>query len=194
MDTDSHPIDSTRFGIHKRNLDTTLLSTGYQEIEPPLSALHVRAMTALVTTVTTTRPPRHRVISKTGTAAGRAPVARPCFHCNQPGHTQPNCPQTSTQASTTIAAKRKEAYIEARDARRAAHEASILALATPAAESDTDNEQDDEIYPTCVVSQNLPDTPTLRTVCATKGHSVSFHDVFIGEFCTLGPTLKTCTL
>jgi hypothetical protein len=45
----------------------------------------------------------------------------------------------------------------------------------------------------CCVS-NLPATPTLRpclrTVCATKGHSVSFHDVFIGEFCTLCPTLR----
>jgi hypothetical protein len=174
MTTDARPIDSTRFAIHKLNLDTALLSAGYQEITPPLFAVHVRSMTALTTSVTTTRPPRRRVITKACAAAGRAPVARPCFHCNKPGHTQPKCPQASTPASTVIAAKRKAAYIEARDSRRAAHEASILALATLAEESDTDNEKDDEIYSPCVVSQNLPATPTLRpclrTVCATKGH------------------------
>jgi hypothetical protein len=44
------------------------------------------------------------------------------------------------------------------------------------------------------VSQNLPATPTLCpclcTVCETKDHSVSSHDVFIGDFCTLCPTLR----
>jgi hypothetical protein len=178
MATDDHPIDSTRFAIHKLNLDTVLLSAGYQEIAPPLSVVHVRAMAALFATVTTTHPPHRRAISKADAAAGRAHVARPCFHCNKPGHTQPNCPQASTPASTTIASKHKEAYIEVRDAHRDAREGSILALAILAEESDTDNEQDDEIYSPCVVSQNLPATPTLcpclRTVCVTKGHSVSF--------------------
>jgi hypothetical protein len=120
MATDARPIDSNRFAIHKLNLDTALLAAGYQEIAPPLSAVHVRAMAALTTT--TARPPRRRAIAKAGAAGGRA---RPCFHCNKTGHTQPNCPQPSTPASTAIAAKRKAAYIEARDARRAAREASI---------------------------------------------------------------------
>ncbi len=72
----------------------------------------------------------------------------------------------SNPASTAIAAKRKAAYIEARDARRAARQASILALAILAEESDTDNEQDDEIYSPCVVSQNLPATnPTALALC-----------------------------
>jgi hypothetical protein len=154
MATDARLIDSTRFAIHKLNLDTALLSAGYQEIAPPLSAVHVRAMAALVTTVTTTRPPRHRAIA--GAVTDRDHVARPCFHCNKPGHTQPNCPQASTPASTAIAAKRKEAYIEARDARRTAREGNILALVILVEESDIDNEQDDEIYSPCVVSQNLP--------------------------------------
>jgi hypothetical protein len=194
MATDSRPIDSTRFAIHNLNLDTVLLSDGYQEIVPPLPVVHVRAITALATSVTTTRPPPLRDITKVGAAADRAPVTRPCFHYNKPGHTQPNCPQTSTPASMAIAANCKAAYIEVRDACRAAREVSILALTTLTEESDTDKEQDDEIYSPCVVSQNLPATPTLcpclRTVCATKGHTVSFHDVFIGEFCTLFPTLR----
>jgi hypothetical protein len=53
MTTEARPIDSTRFAIHKFNLDTALLSVGYQEIAPPLSAVHVRAIVALATTVTT---------------------------------------------------------------------------------------------------------------------------------------------
>jgi hypothetical protein len=152
MATDASPIDSTRLTIHKLNLDTTLLSAGYQEIAPPLSAVHVRGMDALATTVTTTLPPLRRAIAKPGAAADRAPLARPCFHCNKPGHTHPNCPQASTPASTVIATKLKEAYIEARDALRTTRETRILALATLAEESDT--------------------------------------DVFIGEFCTLCPTLR----
>ncbi len=64
MTTDARPIDSTRFAIHKLNLDTDLLSVGYQEIVPPLSAVHVRVMTTLTTTVTTIRPPR-RSLSNT---------------------------------------------------------------------------------------------------------------------------------
>jgi hypothetical protein len=158
-------------------------------------------MAALTTTGTTTRPPRRRANAKAGAAGGRAPmprlavyIPRPCFHCNKTGHTQPNCPQTPTPASTALAAKRKAAYIEARDARRALRESNILALAaTIAEESDTDNEQD-ATYSPCVVSPNLPATPTLRpclrSVYATKGHSVSFQDVFIGEFCTLCPSLR----
>jgi hypothetical protein len=51
-------------------------------------------------------------IAKAGAAAERAHVARPCFHCNKPGHTQPNCPQASTPVSMVITAKRKSAYIE----------------------------------------------------------------------------------
>ncbi len=51
METDVRPIDSTRFAIHKLNLDTALLSAGYQEIAPPLSAVHVRAMAVLATSV-----------------------------------------------------------------------------------------------------------------------------------------------
>ncbi len=89
----------------------------------------------------------------------------------------------------------------ARDARRAARDTSceldprLRTLADAQSDdSDTDNEQDDKIYSPCVVSQHLPATPTLcpclRTVCATKDHSVSFQDVFIGEFCTLCPTLR----
>jgi hypothetical protein len=194
MVTDVRQIDSTHFTIHKLNLGTTLLSAGYQEIVSPLSDVYIRAMVALATTVTTTGPPHRLVIDKAGAAETRAPVTRPCFHCNKPGHTQPNCPQASTPASTAIDAKLKVAYIESRDTLMTAHEAIILTLATLVEESDTDNEQDDEIYSPCVVSQNLPATPTrrpcLHTVCATKDHSVSFHDVFIGEFCTLCPTLR----
>jgi hypothetical protein len=152
-------------------------------------------MAALTTTAATTRPPRRRANAKAGAAGGRAPIARPCFHCNKTGHTQPNCPQPPTPASTATAAKRKAAYIEARDARRAVRESKILALAaTIDEESDTDNEQDDEPYSPCVVTPNLPATltlrPCLRTVGATKGHSVSFQDVFIGEFYTLCPSLR----
>jgi hypothetical protein len=145
MTTDARVIDSTHFVIHKVNLETTLLSAGYQEIAPPLSVVHVRAIATLATTVTTTCPPRRRAMVKTGVTMDHAPVSRPCFHYNKPVHTQPNCPQVSTPASTTIAAKRKETYIEARDARRSTHEVNILALPTLTEESDTDNEQDDEI-------------------------------------------------
>jgi hypothetical protein len=113
MVTDAHPIDSTRFAIHKLNLDTTLLSAGYLEIVSPLSVVNVRVMAVLATTVTTTHPPLHSAIAKAGSSTVRAPVARPCFHYNKPGHTRSNCPQASTPASTAISAKRKVCYIEA---------------------------------------------------------------------------------
>jgi hypothetical protein len=64
--TDARPIDGLRWTVHKLNLDTALIAAGYQEIAPPLSEVHIRAMAALTTTGTTTRPPRRRANAKAG--------------------------------------------------------------------------------------------------------------------------------
>ena len=46
--TDARPFDGARLAVHKLNLDTALLAAGFQETAPPLSAAHIRAMTAPV--------------------------------------------------------------------------------------------------------------------------------------------------
>jgi hypothetical protein len=66
------------------------------------------------------------------------------------------------------------------DPRETAHEVGILVLTIEAEDSDTDNEQIDENYSLCI----------LCDVCTTKCHSVSFQDVFTGEWCTLCPTQR----
>jgi len=109
---DARPFDSARLEIHKQALDTALLAAGLHEIPPPLSAGHLRAMTA----IPTTRPPRRlpkSAAATAGAAAGGKIISRPCFHCNKIGHTQPNCLVPTTPASTKLAFKRKADYIQA---------------------------------------------------------------------------------
>ena len=49
---------------------------------------------------TTTRPPRRHVTVK-GTTVG-PPIVRPCVHCNTIGHTQSNCPVSTTPGSIGV--------------------------------------------------------------------------------------------
>jgi hypothetical protein len=104
MAKDDRPFDMVRFEAHKQDLDTVLLPAGLQEIPSPLS---VAALP------TASRPPRCR--AKHGAATGTQ-IARPCFHCNKVGHTMPNCTVKPSPGSLATAAKRKDAYILARDA------------------------------------------------------------------------------
>ena len=115
---DPRPFDMARFDAYKKNLDTALLAANLQEIRPPLSTAGALCRTVTAPTAApTTRPSQRRGTAKEGAATG---PPRPCFHCNKPGHTAPNCKTKKTPASLATAEKRKKAYILARDARRAA--------------------------------------------------------------------------
>jgi hypothetical protein len=202
--TDGRPFDGARLAVHKRNLDTALFAAGFQEMAPPLSAAHLRALAAPAPN--STRPPRRRQMSDKDAAAGDKTISRPCFHCNKIGHIQPNCPVATTPASIKIAAKRKVDYMQVRDARRATRETSLLVLAAAQAQVDADkadgssddNEQDNECFfrvvsTPCVSPAPLSSPklcPCLRTIFATKGHSVSFSDVYTGEVESLCPNLR----
>jgi hypothetical protein len=103
----------------------------------------------------TNRPSRHRGPAKEGATTG---PRGPCFHCNKPGHTAPNCKVKQTAASFALAEKRKADYITSRDARRdtRAVENDLLARVesepTFQYDTDTDGEQDDEEHFPCVIS------------------------------------------
>jgi hypothetical protein len=152
IDKDKRPFDMTRLNTHKKNIDTVLLVSNFQEIKPPLSA--AGDLRTMVTTPAAVLIPR-----STRSSQSKGAVTDPliiCFHCNKPGHTVPTCPTKKTTASLHLPEKCKSTYIIARDTRRTVRavenlenaESVLLAMTESVPniqyDTDTDNEQDED--------------------------------------------------
>ncbi len=106
-----------------------LIATELQELPPPLapgitaSSLRTIANSTISDLQAGRRTTRHRAAPTDPRVAARTErikkdaAKHKCFHYNQKGHTQDNCPKPTTPSSLATADKRKDAYFAARDIR-----------------------------------------------------------------------------